>query len=387
MNLKKTGRGRYLHDYYDEHGERRRWTIKAATQEAAERTAFEVELDVSRRKRGLAPEAPNPQGLTVGDLCKWWREGPCKRLAHPKRTATVLTSMVENRAIAKKRADLLTPADVDAMLADLEDEQIQYKSDAAPHRRYAPRSLNHARTTLRTVFSRAIQAQKVRLATNPVAGSETREVAQSDLVTLTHKEVTRLLAVVEDPTRAIYAVAVFAGLRRGEIWALRRDAIDLERGTIKVSASNHRASTKTGRVRVVPIHAELRPHLARQMLSHKLALVFPSPLTGKMRSADAKASRDLQAALERAGVKRHLRFHDLRHTCATLFIQAGVGLPVLQRILGHASITMTVNTYGHLVVDDMAREMSRLIIGGVQNETGPQTFVAAEPAKTTGGAR
>lgn len=364
MNLRRRGTSWQL-DYYDENGKRQRITVKAHTKERAQRMLDELRLDVSRRRSGLAPEAPNPQALTVGDLVKAWLKGPAKRLANHDK-ATAQTRMV-SADLAAKRADLVTRADVEAWLHALEAGG------------YAPKSVNHARATLRTIYSSAIRAGLVRCG-NPAEGTTPRKVPQRQLTTLSAAEVVRLLDHVRDPTRAIYAVAIYAGLRRGEIWALRRDCIDLDLGIITVQASNDRDQTKSGKVRVIPVHPELRPHLARVLLSHRDELVFPSP-AGGLRSAEAKTSRDLRATLEGLGI-RPMRFHDLRHTAATLLLQAGVGIAHLQRILGHSTPVLTANTYGHLVVDDLRRAMAQLSISGDRGVTGAESQASAKSSKT-----
>lgn len=346
MSVTKRGTSWQL-DYYDEHGERRRISVDAPTKEQAKRMLGEIKLDVARRKQGLEVIAPNPLGLTVADLAAWWLAGPAK--GHAKHDALVgsVKKRIVTSAIGDVRADRVTRALLEQWMTGLE---------AAG---YAPRTVNHARAHLSAIFNAAIRAGKVTVA-NPVTTTKTRKVKKAHLETLTLAEVRALLATVEDPTRAIYACALFTGMRRGEMWALRKDCVDLDAGVITVRASNERGQTKSGKVRLVPIHPELRPHLARIMLAYVSPLVFPQPRTGEMRSASSKSSRDLQAALKRAGINRKLRFHDLRHTAATLLLQAGVDLKLVSQLLGHSSIALTADTYAHMLVDDVRRGMERL---------------------------
>jgi len=346
MSIKKRGKTWQL-DYYDEHGERRRVSVQAPTKEQATRMLAEIKLDVSRRKSGLEAIAPNPQGLTVADLATLWLDGPAKNHAQPEGLRAAVTKRIIASSIGDVRADRVTRAVVEQWMATLTAAE------------YAPRTVNHARAHLSAIFNAAIRAGRVNLV-NPVTASTTRKVKKAHLETLTLAEVRALLATVEDPTRAIYACALFTGMRRGEMWALRKDCVDLVNNVITVRASNERGQTKSGKVRLVPVHPELRPHLARIMLAYVSPLVFPQPRTGEMRSASAKSSRDLQAALKRAGIERKLRFHDLRHTAATLLLQAGVDLKLVSQLLGHSSIALTADTYAHLLVDDVRRGMERL---------------------------
>ncbi len=359
MSIRAVGPGRWQLDYYDEHGKRVRTVVRAPTKAAAERMLSEILLDVSRRKRGLAPEAPNPEGLTVADLTRWWLDGPARRLASRDRTASSLKALLMGRRIAGARADLVSSPDVERWLAELEAEG------------YAARTVNHARGWLRAIYGKAIRAGKVRIE-NPVVGTSVRKAPAHAFEVLTLAEVARLLAAREDPVRAIYATAIFTGMRRGELWALRRADVDLVEGVLVVRGSHGRATTKGGKARALPIHPELRPHLARVLLSHTDELVFPSPFGGR-RSEDAKTSRDFKAALKAAGIAKTMRFHDLRHTAATLLLQAGAGLAIVQRVLGHASPVTTANTYGHLVVDDLRRAMAAVSLGSDHSVTTEQS--------------
>lgn len=351
MNVEKIGAGRYRHTYYDEHGQRRRPVYRVPTKERAEDLAREVETDVARRKRGVDGIAPNPLGWSVGDACAWWLTTWGKKRADPTRERGSVKGLITSHPIAAKRADLLRSTDVEAHLLHLEEQG--YKAE----------SVNHARRYLHTIFRRAQDAGKLQLLRNPVDGTEPREVPAYAWETLTLDEVRVVLdAEDDDDTRAIYACAILAGLRRGELRALRVPDVDMEAGTIRVAASGKRNRTKGGKVRVLPIHPELRPHLARVLLTRSSGLLFPSPTTGGMRSASWKAARDLQRLMARVGLTKHLRFHDLRHTALTLLLQAGVSLAVAQRVAGHASPATTANTYGHLLVEDLKRGMAQVSI-------------------------
>jgi integrase len=64
-------------------------------------------------------------------------------------------------------------------------------------------------------------------------------------------------------------------------------------------------------------------------------------------------ARELNAYLKAAKITKRIRFHDLRHTAATMMLQAGAPVQHVSKILGHSSIAITVDTYGHLVTDDL----------------------------------
>ncbi len=91
-------------------------------------------------------------------------------------------------------------------------------------------------------------------------------------------------------------------------------------------------------------------------------LVFPSavgtPLSG------GNLNRSFKAMLQRAGLPKSTRFHDLQHTCATLLLKQGVNPKFVQELLGHADISLTLNTYSHVLptMQDQAAEAMESVV-------------------------
>lgn len=183
---------------------------------------------------------------------------------------------------------------------------------------------------------------------------------------------TFLDAIRGDRLEALYAVAVALGLRQGEILGLRWADVDLDVGKITVCQALQRVDGRLTFVepksrrsrRTIPmpptVARALRAHRARQ-LEERLTggpdwnehdLVFVSttgtPLDGR------NLTRRFQAVLERAGLPR-MRFHDARHTCASLLLAQGVQPRVIMETLGHSQIGLTLNTYAH-VIPELQRE-------------------------------
>jgi integrase len=173
-------------------------------------------------------------------------------------------------------------------------------------------------------------------------------------------------AVAGDRLEALYIVAVTAGLRRGELQGLKWDDVDLGAGTLQVRRTLSEPkggyifeAPKSGKGRNIRLTqraiAALRGHRNRQ-LEERLqspqwqdqGLVFPStvgtPLLG------GNLNRAFKATLRRTGLPA-IRFHDLRHTCATLLLRQGVNPKYVQELLGHADISLTLNTYSHVLPD------------------------------------
>ncbi len=152
-----------------------------------------------------------------------------------------------------------------------------------------------------------------------------------------------------------YAVAIYTGLRAGELAALRWDDINFETGLICVQRS-FTGPTKSGRVRYVPILDALRPLLIEQRLQKTSHLVFINR-DGTMQGESARIFQEiLHRTLAGAGFSKitcngkernYIVFHDLRHTFGSHWVMNGGDIFKLQKILGHQSISMTMR-YAHL---------------------------------------
>jgi len=166
---------------------------------------------------------------------------------------------------------------------------------------------------------------------------------------------------------ALWRVALLCGLRRGELLGLRWDDLDIERGTLAVRRTLSRGTggtwvlgepkTATGR-RSIALPAScvtaLRKHRAAQN-AERLRLrqlwqdggyIFTGA-TGQPLHVNSLTDR-YRRLIAAAGVPR-IRFHDLRHTCATLLLGQGIHPKVVQERLGHANISMTLDRYSHVI--------------------------------------
>ena len=219
--------------------------------------------------------------------------------------------------------------------------------------------MNHVRKHLRAIFKTAI-ARGWFVGTNPVDTVPRKRVQRRTLVTLTVDEAGRLLAAAPWPWRGILAVALL-GLRKGEIFGLDVDDVDTDRWEIHVHRSHGGSTTKSGRARIVPVHPALRAVIAHaiELADAKTRVLFPG-LGGERRHKGAQMARELNAYLKAAEITKHIRFHDLRHTAATMMLQAGAPIQHVSKMLGHSSISITVDTYGHLVTDDVHAAVERV---------------------------
>ena len=182
-----------------------------------------------------------------------------------------------------------------------------------------------------------------------------------------------LEAASGDRFEALYVLAITAGLRRGELLGLRWQDVDLERGSLQVRQQLVRTkkdglsftSPKGGGSRGLKLIQgaidALKNHRKRQneerlrlgTLWQNTGLVFTT-VTGTPMDGDNLAKRSFGPLLTRGGLPR-IRFHDLRHTFATLWLESGEHPKILQEILGHSRISITLASYSH-VAPHMQRE-------------------------------
>ncbi len=169
-----------------------------------------------------------------------------------------------------------------------------------------------------------------------------------------------------DRLEALYVLAVHRGLRQGELLGLRWEDVDLEAGTLQVRRTLSLTTEghvfeppKNGKGRSIELTHDasdtlLRRHLVRQLEEIEAlgddyqdqGLIFPGERGQPMRPYTLTGK--LERILKRAGLPR-IRFHDLRHTCATLLLSKDVHPKFVQELLGHATISITLDRYSHVI--------------------------------------
>ena len=203
---------------------------------------------------------------------------------------------------------------------------------------------------LRAIYKRALQRGE--LAVNPTVGLDLPAITGGRERVADPIEAAALIAAVCDRDRAVWATAMYAGLRRGELMALLWEHVDLAAGIIRVERGWDdregviELKSQAGRRRV-PIIPELRDRLIdhRLLTGRDDGLVFGrDAVTPFGRAVSDRAD----AAWAAAGQDR-ITLHECRHTFASLMIAAGVNAKALQTFMGHANISETLGRYGHLM--------------------------------------
>jgi integrase len=260
---------------------------------------------------------------------------------------------------------------------------------------YAPKSIRHFRATLRTALNVAMGDGLI--ARNAAALAKPPRLEKPVPQAFTQEEALRFLALIKGHRlEALFSVTLALGLREGEALGLRwKEDIDLDAAELRVSYALQRIKRpgdakgkleliepKTDRSRrtiALPqvAVAALRAHHARQEEERQLAgerwqgtgMVFTTTVgtmldpRNMLRSFYAIMSTPDPSDPEPDPKKKRkllprLRFHDLRHSAATLLLAQGVDARYIMELLGHSSITLTMNTYAH-VLKEMQRETAR----------------------------
>ena len=237
----------------------------------------------------------------------------------------------------------------------------------------SPKTVRNINQVISSAMDFAID-QKL-IATNPTDGCALPKLEHREMKTLPTEQLTSFLREAkESGVFELYYIELATGLRRGELLGLKWEDIDLERGTIQVRRQIARidgeiveAPLKTkNSYRVLSIGADAVEILKEQRKRTHSEYVFPSPTGGPM-SPDSVLHM-LHRVLKRAGLPK-IRFHDMRHTFATVALQNGVDIKTVSGMLGHHSAGFTLDTYAH-VTTQAQRQAANTMDSILSNATG-----------------
>jgi integrase len=224
-----------------------------------------------------------------------------------------------------------------------------------------PSAVRQSVFVMSAALDHAVRSGRIRV--NPARGLKLPRPQRRDYVFLTHDQV-RNLAHTSGPSRVLVLLLAYTGLRWGEATALRVCDIDLGRRRIDVRRAHADVgghvvlgTPKSHQTRTVPIPRFLARELSGLMAGKSADdIVFTTSGGHVLRVPNWRRETFLPARTQ-ADISSRFRVHDLRHTAASLMIHPP---KMLQEIMGHASITTTLDLYGHLYPGDMDRYAARL---------------------------
>jgi integrase len=329
---------------YDSQGRRKRRTLFGATKAEVQEKLAEVQMTL------LEGTFIEPSKLRVGDYLDRWLEDAAKPSIRSTTHASY-AGIIKNHIKPKIGGVLLsslTPIHVQAMQSSLA------RDGASPR----VRQLVHA------VHSGALkQAVKWDLVVRNVCNAvDPPRVPKKEIEVLSQADVTKLLTAAKvNRFEAMFVLALGTGMRLGEIFALKWESVDLDRAAlavkhtlVEVNGQLTLAEPKTAKSRrridlPARVVSALRRHRKAQIKEGfpDVPWVFCNSVGGPLRRSHFHANV-FKPILEAAELEP-IRFHDLRHTSATLLLSAGVHPKVVQERLGHAQISITLDTYSHVM--------------------------------------
>lgn len=232
------------------------------------------------------------------------------------------------------------------------------------------RSVRSCYAVCRMALDQAVQENLIRK--NPAEGCKLPPLKGREMQVLTKEEMQRfLLQAKEEGMYELFLLELTTGLRRGELLGLQWDDLDMESGTLKIDRQVYPVKGKLiinepktkAAVRTIilpPPMLEVLKEYKEQVFS---PWVFPSRIKPEQPIDPGYVRKRLQVILERADCKQ-IRFHDLRHTFATMALEHGMDVKTLSAIVGHVSSGTTLNIYAH-ITDDMRRSAATKIDRGI----------------------
>jgi integrase len=328
--------------------------------------------DVLEKLRALQNAEPSrrtqrQQRMTVGEFIRDWLEASAKSRIRDG-TYRLYKGYVDNKItpdhqLSGLRISELTPGDIRAFYGRLAE-----RGDSASLRR-------KVHVLLKSALKQALKDGE--LTRNVCDAVDAPRVARREMLCLDEKQSALLLgAVKSSPLRALYVLAQSCGLRLGELLGLQRSDINIAEGRLSVHRTFDEKSLSAKEPKSERSRRTIElPRMAREALSDHEKNTPPGAMNASPWVFCDKEGRPLRGShiirdsltktLEQAGLPK-IRFHDLRHTAATLMLLKGVPIITVSKILGHASVGFTLQTYGHVLPSmekDAVKKMDELFAG------------------------
>lgn len=323
--------------------------IRKTFRSRAEAESWRVDAEHAIRRGTFA--APSP--ITLREAADAWLAGVRAGTIRNRSGDRYKPSAVRgyDRALRLR----LLPALGRRKLAEIQRHDVQDFADRLLAEGLDASTVKNTLNPLQAIYRRAVSRGQV--AVNPTTNLELSATRGRRDRVVPPEQARRLLAALDYVDRPLWATAIYGGLRRGELQALRWDDVDLGAGVIRVERGwdegdgEIEVKTHAGR-RTVPIVGGLRCEL----VAHKLrtgrdgqALVFGSTTITPFHPTGRGFRKRIADASKAAGIgPTPLTLHECRHTFASFAIAAGVNAKTLSTIIGHASVTTTLDRYGHL---------------------------------------
>ncbi len=334
-------RSRWVIDFYDTRGKRRWVTMpKGTTKKKAHDKLREVE---DQLKRGIY--IPDRRIPTFKEVAEDWIE--YKKINLRDSTWSVYEGHTRNHFhdLDPIKNNRITTAKIEKFIVDRQTEGMNINT------------LRKILVTLNQIMAYAVRHGYIDY--NPVRDAERpRGQGQEEkpsIRVLTPDEIHFLLQAENNQKfKTMFMLAIMSGLRQGELLGLKWSDVDWPNNQIQIQRTFNNQSWYKPKSKASARKINLGPSMMRELKKWRLAcppselnLVFPNGAGGPI-NHNNMVNRHFEPALKKAGIER-IRFHDLRHTYASLLIEQGENITYIQTQLGHSSPSVTLNVYAHLI--------------------------------------
>ncbi len=251
-------------------------------------------------------------------------------------------------------------------LSKLSAQQLQMLYAARLKAGSSRTSIHHLHAVIHKALDAALRLSLVQRNVSELV--DPPRIQHHEMATLSPEQAKVFLeAAVGDRFEALYVLALTTGMRQGELLALQWRDVDLEGGTIQVRASLQHTGSEFVFTEPKTAHSRRRVALTRRAIEalrlHRLRqleernalgdvwskdydMVFPNSIGGPMEDTHLR-QREFWPLIKRAGLPP-MRFHDLRHTAATLLLGQGINPKIVSEMLGHSQVSITLDIYSHV---------------------------------------
>lgn len=339
-------------------------------------------------KEACADQKPTvpKYGMTFGEWLDFWYQNDSKPGLRPT-TQQHYELMIYKHAIpalGKMPLKKLSQSDLQRFFNEMK-QQGRLRGTEEKGAELSDRSVRSCYGVCRMALERAVQENLIPV--NPILGCKLPPKKGEEMKTLTQEEMQRfLMQAKSEGFYELFLLELTTGMRRGELLALKWEDLDFTTGALQINKqvcpvhgklAVSEPKTKAGNRTII-----LPPPMLRLLSEYRKSVfskwVFPSRIKPEQPLDPTYVRKRLHAILERADCK-HIRFHDLRHTFATMSLEHGMDIKTLSTIIGHASAETTLDIYAHST-DEMQRNAAISIDQGIAGVE-PQEREVEEPKK------